>query len=60
MLTIVKVNHFFIQPAPEVVAELRKSLYVDDLLSGGRTTEQAQRSKQVAPEILPRCNVPIA
>ena len=36
---------------PKVVAELR-SLYVDDLLSGGRTAQKAQRTKQVATEIL--------
>ena len=38
--------------SPKVVDELRKSLNVDDLLSGGRTAEQAQRTKQVATEIL--------
>ena len=37
---------------PDVVAELRKSLYVDDLLSGGQTTEQAQHRKEMASEIL--------
>jgi hypothetical protein len=37
---------------PEVVAELRKSLYVDDLLSGEQTTEQAQHTKEMASEIL--------
>ena len=37
---------------PDVVAELRKSLYVDDFLSGGQTTDQAQRTKQKATEIL--------
>ena len=34
------------------MAELRKSLYVDDFLSGGQTTDQAQRTKQKATEIL--------
>ena len=34
------------------MAELRKRLYVDDLLLAGQTTEQAQRTKQVATEIL--------
>jgi hypothetical protein len=36
---------------PEAVAELRKSLYVDDLLSGGATVEEAQEVKQQAIEI---------
>ena len=36
---------------PDVVAELRKSLYVDDVISGNQTVEQAQRTKQVAIEI---------
>jgi hypothetical protein len=36
---------------PEAVAELRKSLYVDDLLSGGVTVEEAQEVKQQAVEI---------
>ena len=30
---------------PEIVAELRKSLYVDDLLSGGTTVTEAQEKK---------------
>ena len=37
---------------PEVVAELRKSLYVDDLVSGGLTTQQAQKNKQESTVIL--------
>ena len=37
---------------PDIVAELRKSLYVDDFLSGGQTTEQAERTKQAATEVL--------
>ena len=37
---------------PDVVAELRKSLYVDDVISGNQTVEQAQRTKQVAIEIM--------
>ena len=37
---------------PDVVAELRKSLYVDDVISGNQTVEQAQRTKQVATEIM--------
>ena len=37
---------------PEVVAELRKSLYVDDLVSGGLTTQQAQQNKQESTVIL--------
>ena len=36
---------------PDVVAELRKSLYVDDVISRNQTVEQAQRTKQVAIEI---------
>lgn len=36
---------------PEVVAELRKSLYVDDLISGGTTLKKAQQMKQEATEI---------
>ena len=36
---------------PEVVAELRKSLYVDDLVSGKTTVEQAQAMKDDAIEI---------
>ena len=36
---------------PEAVAELRKSLYVDDLLSGGVTVGEAQEVKQQAVEI---------
>ena len=37
---------------PGVVAELRKSLYVDDLVSGGRTVQQAQQNKQESTDIL--------
>ncbi len=37
---------------PEAVAELRKSLYVDDLVSGGQTVQQAQRNKEQSTEIL--------
>ena len=37
---------------PEVVAELRKSLYVDDLVKGGGTVQQAQQNKQESIEIL--------
>ena len=36
---------------PELVAELRKNLYVDDLLSGGVTVQQAQYRKEQAIEI---------
>lgn len=36
---------------PEVVAALRKSLYVDDLLSGGQTVQQARERKRSATEI---------
>ena len=36
---------------PEVVAALRKSLYVDDLLNGGQTDEEARKRKSTAIEI---------
>ena len=36
---------------PEVVAALRKSLYVDDLLNGGQTVQQAKEHKSTAIEI---------
>jgi hypothetical protein len=36
---------------PEAVAELRRSLYVDDLLSGGQTIEQATEGKSKAVKI---------
>ena len=36
---------------PELVAELRKNLYVDDLLSGGVTVKQEQHRKEQAMEI---------
>ena len=36
---------------PELVAELRKSLYVDDLISGKPTVEEAQNLKQGAIDI---------
>ena len=34
------------------MSEIRKSLYVDDLISGGLTTEKAKRLKYEATEIL--------
>ena len=37
---------------PGVVAELRKSLYVDDLVSGSLTVQQAQQNKQESTDIL--------
>ncbi len=37
---------------PEAVAELRKNLYADDLVSGGQTVQQAQRNKEQSTEIL--------
>lgn len=37
---------------PEIVAALRKNLYVDDLLSGGQTVDQARERKSRAVEIL--------
>ena len=36
---------------PEVVTALRKSLYVDDLLNGGQTVQQARERKSTAIEI---------
>lgn len=36
---------------PEMVAELRRSLYVDNVLSGGRNTSQAQQRKEKAVQI---------
>ena len=36
---------------PEIVAELRRSLYVDDLLTGGQTTSHAQQRKEKAVQI---------
>ena len=36
---------------PEVVAEVNKSLYVDDLISGGITTAKAKENKITAVEI---------
>ena len=37
---------------PEIVAELRRNLYVDDLLTGGITTEEARTKKASMTEIL--------
>ena len=36
---------------PEFIDEIRKSLYVDDLISGGATVEEAQMKKSMAREI---------
>ena len=36
---------------PEEVSELRKSMYVDDLVSGGKTVEEAKKLKTNATEI---------
>ena len=36
---------------PEFVEEIRKSLYVDDILSGGATVQEAQTKKSKAKEI---------
>ena len=36
---------------PELVVEFRRNLYVDDLLSGGVTVQQAQYRKEQAIEI---------
>ena len=40
---------------PHVVAELRKSLYVDDLISGGTTLKGAKELKEQAIEIFEEC-----
>ena len=37
---------------PEIVAELRKNLYVDDLLSGGTTVAEAQEKKRKMTDVL--------
>ena len=37
---------------PEEVEHLRRSMYVDDLLSGGLTVEQAEARKEVAKEVV--------
>ena len=36
---------------PDIVAELRKSLYVDDLVTGGQTIAQAADRKEKAVEV---------
>ena len=37
---------------PEEVKHLWRSMYVDDLLSGGSTIEQAEQRKEVAKEVM--------
>ncbi len=37
---------------PDEIEHLRKSMYVDDLLSGGTTVEQAETRKEVAKEVM--------
>ena len=37
---------------PDIVAELRKNLYVDDLLSGGTTVAEAQEKKRKMTDVL--------
>jgi hypothetical protein len=37
---------------PDEVALLRRSMYVDDVLSGGRTVQEAEARKEIAREIL--------
>ena len=37
---------------PDVVAELRRSLYVDDVITGSLTVAQAPRTKQGAINIM--------
>ena len=39
------------QQHPDVVEEIRKSLYVDDLVSGGKTVEKVQQLKKTSTEI---------
>ena len=40
-----------VEQHPEIVKEINKSLYVDDLVSGGETIEKAQQLKETASEI---------
>ncbi len=37
---------------PDIVQEIRRSLYVDDLIGGGETTNKAQNLKRVSHTIL--------
>ena len=37
---------------PEIVRKIKKNLYVDDLISGGRTVSKAREMKHAATEIL--------
>jgi hypothetical protein len=37
---------------PDEVALLRRSMYVDDLLTGGRTVQEVQTRREIAREIL--------
>jgi hypothetical protein len=37
---------------PDEVALLRRSMYVDDLLTGGRTVQEVQKRREIAKEIL--------
>ena len=44
---------------PHVIAELRKSLYVDDLISGGTIVEEAKELREKAIEIFEDAQVAI-
>ena len=37
---------------PEIVNEIEKSLYVDDLINGGPTVEAAKQVKEMSTEVL--------
>ena len=43
--------HSWESKLPEVVAALRKSLHVDNLLNGGQTAEEARKRKSTAIEV---------
>jgi len=45
--------HSWENKLPEVVAALRKSLYVDDLLNGGQTVQQIREHKSIKTWVVP-------
>ena len=54
LLEAVLESHFdaWAEKYPDEVARLHRSMYVDDLLTGGQTVQQVQRRKERAQEIL--------
>ena len=54
LLEAVLESHFdaWAEKYPDEVARLRRSMYVDDLLTGGQTVQQVQMRKERAQEIL--------